>query len=125
MTFTKCQMMNEVHIMDQQKVDMFIMTNQKFFPAEKIMYLKDKLRTMDEEIFSLISTIDFKDPTTILLVSIFLGSLGIDRFMIGDTGMGILKLLTLGVCGILTIVDWFSISKKVKNLNFNNVMSLI
>lgn len=125
MTFTKCQMMNEVHIMDQQKVDMFIMTNQKFFPAEKIMYLKDKLRTMDEEKFSLISTIDFKDPTTILLVSIFLGSLGIDRFMIGDTGMGILKLLTLGVCGILTIVDWFSISKKVKNLNFNNVMSLI
>lgn len=111
--------------MDQQKVDMFIMTNQNFFPAEKIMYLKDKLRTMDEEKFSLISTIDFKDPTTILLVSIFLGSLGIDRFMIGDTGMGILKLLTLGVCGILTIVDWFSISKKVKNLNFNNVMSLI
>lgn len=125
MTFTKCQMMNEVYIMDQQKVDMFIMTNQKFFPAEKIMYLKDKLRTMDEEKFSLISTIDFKDPTTILLVSIFLGSLGIDRFMIGDTGMGILKLLTLGVCGILTIVDWFSISKKVKDLNFNNVMSLI
>ena len=125
MTFTKCQMMNEVYIMDQQKVDMFIMTNQKFFPAEKIMYLKDKLRTMDEEKFLLISTIDFKDPTTILLVSIFLGSLGIDRFMIGDTGMGILKLLTLGVCGILTIVDWFSISKKVKDLNFNNVMSLI
>ena len=125
MTFTKCQMMNEVYIMDQQKIDMFIMTNQKFFPAEKIMYLKDKLRTMDEEKFSLISTIDFKDPTTILLVSIFLGSLGIDRFMIGDTGMGILKLLTLGVCGILTIVDWFSISKKVKDLNFNHVMSLI
>ena len=125
MTFTKFQMMNEVYIMDQQKVDMFIMTNQKFFPAEKIMYLKDKLRTMDEEKFSLISTIDFKDPTTILLVSIFLGSLGIDRFMIGDIGMGILKLLTLGVCGILTIVDWFSISKKVKDLNFNNVMSLI
>jgi hypothetical protein len=125
MTFTGCQMMNEVYIMDQQKVDMFIMTNQKFFPAEKIMYLKDKLRTMDEEKFSLISTIDFKDPTTILLVSIFLGSLGIDRFMIGDTGMGILKLLTLGVCGILTIVDWFSISKKVKDLNFNHVMSLI
>lgn len=111
--------------MEQQKIDMFIMTNQKYFPAEKIMYLKDRLRTMDEEKFSLVSTIEFKDPTTILLVSIFLGSLGIDRFMIGDTGMGILKLLTCGVCGILTIVDWFSISKKTKELNFNNVMSLI
>lgn len=111
--------------MEQNKIDMYIMTNQKYFPAEKIMYLKDKLRTMDEEKFSLISTIEFKDPTTILLVSIFLGTLGIDRFMLGDTGMGILKLLTAGLCGILTIIDWFTVSKKAKELNFNNVMALL
>lgn len=111
--------------MDQNKIDMYIMTNQKYFPAEKIMYLKDKLRTMDEEKFSLISRIEFKDPTTILLVSIFLGTLGIDRFMLGDTGMGILKLLTAGLCGILTIIDWFTVSKKAKELNFNNVMALL
>lgn len=111
--------------MEQQKIDMYIMTNQKYFPAEKLMYLKDKLRVMDEEKFSLISTIEMKDPTTILLISIFLGVFGIDRFMIGDTGMGILKLLTAGLCGVLTIIDWFTISKKVKDLNFNNVMALI
>lgn len=111
--------------MDQQKIDMWVMTNQKYFPAEKIMYLKDKLRTMDEEKFSLVSTIELKDPTTLLLISLFLGTFGVDRFMLGDTGMGILKLLTAGVCGILTIIDWFSISKKTKDLNFNNVMALI
>lgn len=111
--------------MDQEKIDMFIMTNQKYFPSEKIMYLKDKLRTIDEQKFSLLTTIELKDPTTILLVSIFLGYLGIYRFMIGDTGMGILKLLTVGCCGILTIIDWFTISKKTKDLNFNNVMALI
>lgn len=112
-------------MLDQQKIDMYILTNQKYFPAEKIMYLKDKLRTMDDEKFSLISTIDLKDPTTLLLVSIFLGSLGIDRFMIGDTGMGILKLLTCGCCGILTLIDWFTISKKVKEVNFNKLMALV
>ena len=79
---------------------------------------------MDEEKFSLISTIEMKDPTTILLVSIFLGALGIDRFMLGDTGMGILKLLTCGCCGILTIIDWFTVSKKAKEANFNKLMSL-
>ena len=89
------------------------------------MYLKDKLRTMDDEKFSLISTIQMKDPTTLLLVSIFLGTLGIDRFMLGDIGMGVLKLLTLGCCGILTIVDWFTISKKARERNFNKVMSLL
>lgn len=111
--------------MEQQKVDMYVMTNQKYFPAEKIVYLKDKIRTMDEEKFSLLTTVEMKDPTTVLLISIFLGVLGVDRFMIGDTGMGILKLLTGGCCGILTIVDWFTISKKTKELNFNNVMSLL
>ena len=112
-------------MLEQQKIDMYIMTNQKYFPEEKIVYLKDKLRTMDDEKFSLISTNEMKDPTTLLLVSIFLGALGIDRFMIGDTGMGILKLLTGGCCGILAIIDWFTISKKTKELNFNKVMSLI
>ena len=29
--------------MDQNKVDMYVMTNQKYYPAEKIMYLKEKL----------------------------------------------------------------------------------
>ena len=111
--------------MEQNKVDMYIMTNQKYFPAEKIMYIKEKLAAMDESKFSMISTIEMKDPTTILLVSIFLGGLGIDRFMLGDTGMGILKLLTCGVCGILTIIDWFTVSKKTKELNFNNLMTML
>ena len=124
MTFTECQFY-EVIKMEQQKIDMFIMTNQKYFPPEKIMYLKDKLRTMDEQKFALVSTIELKNPQTILLISIFLGVLGIDRFMIGDIGMGILKLLTGGVCGILLIIDWFTISKKTQDLNFNNVMALV
>ena len=111
--------------MDQTRVDMYIMANQKYFPAEKMVYLKDRLASLDESKFALLSTIEMTDPTTLLLVSIFLGSLGIDRFMIGDTGMGILKLLTGGCCGILTIIDWFTISGKTKELNFNKVMGLL
>lgn len=111
--------------MEQNKLDMYIMTNQKYFPAEKIIYLKEKLKGMDESKFALLSATELKDPTTLLLISLFLGSLGIDRFMIGDTGIGILKLLTGGLCGIMTIVDWFSIQKKTKEVNFNKIMSLI
>ena len=111
--------------MEQQKVDMFIMTNQKYFPAEKMMYLKEKLKSLDDEKLSLISMVELKDPTTLLLISIFLGSWGVDRFMLGDTGIGILKLLTGGCCGILTLIDWFSIQKNTKELNFNKLMALI
>ena len=111
--------------MEQNKIDMFIMTNQKYLPAEKIMYLKEKMKDMSEDKMSLISTIELKDPTTLLLVSLFLGSLGIDRFMLGDTGLGVLKLLTGGCCGILTRIDWFGIQKKTKAVNFNKLMSLL
>lgn len=111
--------------MDASKVDMYIMANQKYLPAEKIVYVKDKLLRADEEKFNLLSTIEFKDPTTILLVSIFLGVLGIDRFMLGETGMGILKLLTGGVCGILAIIDWFSVQKKAKEKNFTALMTIL
>ena len=108
--------------MTQDKVDMFVMTNQKYLPAEKIVFIKQKLADADENKFALASSVEFKDPTTILLVSLFLGALGIDRFMLGDTGIGILKLLTCGLCGILTIIDWFSVQKKAKEINYNNLM---
>ena len=111
--------------MDASRLDMYIMTNQKYLPAEKIVFIKEKLKDIDEERFSLVSAVEFKDPTTILLVSLFLGGLGIDRFMLGETGMGVLKLLTGGLCGILTIIDWFGVQKKAKELNFNKLMMIL
>ena len=40
-----------------------------------------------------------------LLLSIFLGSLGIDRFYMGYNGTGILKLITFGGLGIWWLID--------------------
>ena len=111
--------------MDIQKVDMYIMTNQKYLPAEKIQLLRDRLLAADDNKMVMLSGVEMKDPTTILLVSIFLGSLGIDRFMLGETGMGILKLLTGGCCGILTIIDWFTVQKKAKDANFQKLMAIL
>ena len=49
------------------------------------------------------------DWTVLLIVSILLGGLGIDHFMTGKIGTGILKLLTAGGCFIWYILDIINI----------------
>lgn len=111
--------------MDYDRIEMYLMTNSKYFPEQKLSFLKQKLYALDESRLSMITMMEMKDPTTYLLISIFIGSLGIDRFMLGDTGMGILKLLTGGLCGILTIYDWVTIMSKTKEANFSKIMTIM
>jgi len=50
--------------------------------------------------------------TSTLIISIFLGSLGVDRFIMGHIGLGILKLITLGGCGVWALIDIILIATK-------------
>jgi TM2 domain-containing membrane protein YozV len=103
--------------MDAQKVDMFLMTNGKFFESHNVPMIREKLLAMDEAKWALVQTMQFRDPTMILIVSLLGGSLGIDRFIIGDTGLGVGKLLTCGGLGIWTIIDWFLIMGATREKN--------
>ena len=110
--------------MDIQKVDMYITANAKYFKPEQIQEVRNKLISLPDDKYPILMSLQLQDPTTCLLFSIFLGSLGIDRFVIGDIGMGILKLLTVGCCGVLTIVDWFLIQDKARDINYKKLLTI-
>lgn len=103
--------------MESQKVDMFMMSNAKYFEGHHLNAIREKLLSLDDSKWGMVQTMQFKDPTTSIIVSLLGGGLGIDRFMIGDTGMGVGKLLTCGGLGIWAIVDWFLIMGATREKN--------
>ncbi|MBL7965372.1 MAG: TM2 domain-containing protein [Prolixibacteraceae bacterium] len=111
--------------MEAQKVDMFIMTNAKYFESYQINGIRERLIALDDSKWAMISSIQLKDPTVSLIVSILAGPFGIDRFLIGDTGLGIGKLLTCGGLGIWTIIDWFLIMGATREKNMQKIQQLL
>ena len=95
----------------------FLLENQKKFNTADIMTIKQQLDLMSDKQIFMINSVDFKDPTVALVFSVLVGVLGIDRFYIGDTGLGVLKLITGGGLGVWWLVDMFVISDKTKKNN--------
>ena len=107
--------------MEMQRVDMFIMSNGKYFDALQLHMIRERLLVMDESYWAMVSSVQLRDPTMMLVVSLLGGGFGIDRFMIGNTGVGIAKLLTLGGLGIWSLVDLFLIQKATRRSNFEKI----
>ena len=110
--------------MDVQKVDMFLMANAKHFEGYQLNAIREKLLALDDSKWLQVQGLNLKDPTTTLIVSLVAGALGIDRFMIGDTGLGIAKLLTCGGFYIWTVVDWFLIMGRTREVNAERLMRI-
>lgn len=52
------------------------------------------------------TNISLKDKNVLIFLAILLGGIGVDRFYRGQVGLGIVKLLTLGGCGIWALIDY-------------------
>ena len=104
--------------MESDKVNHILMMLSSKIPAGSIPSIRTRLENTDiseSEILALQS--QMKDPLLSILLSIFIGSLGVDRFYIGDVGLGIGKLLTAGGCGIWWLIDIFLIVDATKQKN--------
>ena len=108
--------------------DSFLSANTANFPSEQLPSLRQRLSQLaDSQANQVIAAPNIKSPTTALILSIFLGTLGVDRFYIGHIGLGVAKLLLAWLTfGIWTIVDWFLIINATKKANLvaiNNALA--
>ena len=107
--------------MDQQNVEFFLALHGNKFPEERQYEIREMLAAADEMRFRMAQAVSYQDPTTMLIISVVAGSLGVDRFMIGQTLLGVLKLITCGGCAIWHIVDIFLIGRAAKEVNFEKL----
>lgn len=108
--------------------DSFLSANTGSFPSEQLSSLRQRLSQLDDsQANQVIAAANIKNPTTALILSIFLGTLGVDRFYIGHVGLGVAKLLLAWLTfGIWTIIDWFLIINATKKANLaalNNALA--
>lgn len=113
--------------MDTNKVDLFLMTNAKYFECHQISTIKNMIQDLDDEKFIILQTLNLKDPAVALILSLLniIAPFSFDRFYIGDIGLGIIKLLTCGGFLIWVIVDWFIIMERTRQLNFEKLQQAL
>jgi TM2 domain-containing membrane protein YozV len=94
--------------MEDKMVDVFQLLPE--IQGDELLYVQGLLKNANDEQASKFATIyraRRKDPQTILLLALvgFLGVAGIQRFYVDQIGMGLLYLLTAGLCFVGTIID--------------------
>ena len=96
----------------------------------------------------MINVVQFKSTTSVTLFALFLGAFGVDRFVTGDPGIGILKIVAMIVMQITQlaaasdndlaflyiislgiwvwfVVEIFTASKRAKEYNYKKFMEVV
>lgn len=111
-------------------VDTFLVTNSSKFPAIAVVGLREQLQDAPDGAKMAVMTAGYREPVVALLLSFFLGALGIDRFYSGDTALGVAKLvitvISFGMLGFVWwFIDLFLIMKATRQKNLDTAMTML
>ena len=95
--------------------------------SEEMLFIQEAIKDLNEDAqrnFLLLYKGRRKDPQTILICCIagFVGVAGVQRFILGQIGMGILYFFTAGLCFVGTIIDLLNYKKMVLEFNQSQVI---
>lgn len=107
--------------MDANIVAAYMAAHASAFPTSHYQFLTKRLQAMDQETYDIANSVKLKNPIVAFFLSLLFGVLGVDRFYLGQTFLGVLKLITGGGLGIWYIVDWFCIIPAARFKNFESI----
>lgn len=110
--------------MTKEQVDQLISANVDKLAPEYIETIRERLLNADEGAAQA-AFASMKGTTMMTIIAWLLGCYGVDRFMLGDTGLGVAKLLTCGGCGIWAIIDIFTASGRTKKYNAEKIIGML
>lgn len=112
--------------MTKEQVNSILMAYKDKLPKESLISLKERLENAPEEIYDNLMLAPVKNPIIMLVLSIFLGAFGVDRFILGDIGLGICKLIFGWLTfGIWPLLDIYFCYKKTLDKNLEAIEQLI
>jgi TM2 domain-containing membrane protein YozV len=110
--------------MTQEQIDQLVLNNsEKILPAF-IDTVRQRLQNADEATAQTAFS-QTKNSTLMLVMSVLFGCLGVDRFMLGQKLLGILKLITGGGFFMWYIIDWFTVKDRTRKYNTKKILSTI
>ena len=95
--------------------------NANKFPKPQRMIIQKRCSEMPDDRLMMLQQMKFKNPTVILIVGLLLGECGLDRFMMGSFILGLVKLFTFGLFGILWLLDLFILPGKAREENMKTI----
>lgn len=101
-----------------------MLLNGERFSGKDAAEIRAKLESVSEQGANQIMSTEWKSPGKCLWFAGFLGGFVADRFYLGQTVLGIVKLLTGGGLGIWSIIDFWNGLPNCKKANLKKLRSI-
>lgn len=111
--------------MDRKTIENFLLANAGCFEEGDVARIAQGLEMVPDSAAIEILGSEFKKPTFAQVFSVIGGHIGLDRFYLGQTTLGVIKLVTCGGFGIWTLVDLFIIMNAARSCNADRIVWLI
>lgn len=99
--------------MTQENVTLVLNKYKKLVPKESVDILKSQLTTASDDNVDTLMSLRMRSRIIVMLMSFFLGGLGIDRFYLGHISLGIIKLAFRVLTVVFMLVTDFAVEAVV------------